>query len=1014
MEEKKKVKLVLDSPEKNESPKDDNLPFKRKHRYSLTTGGIIKIKRVSKLKTKSTRRLKFSKPILERSSIVYKLPGTGEVKFKDYDKITGDIKRLERIIRKESHLRTSTSNNLNYNDISSSESSGTIDDDSGEKNKSNELEKYNIFEVIQRFRIPPENRTVEDLYVTKNFILQTKLIEHYMNEFNNDKRMIENLATFFGLEFRYQKFEKDEVIYKIDDYADNFYMILLGRVDILNVEPKIAKKTGYDYFSYIMNLKKNNEMHRYKLCIEENKKIYPISFDEEDLLPYIFLYFILEDIKEGKEVDDFGKILKLVNLKPKELGLIENKIDSMEYLLDKEKSITKKILNFPKDKIKEYEFIHNKKDKKIVTLFEYIKIKSIEPLYYFGNESIELGTERTETAVCAETTELIYIINKLYITNILPKKAKLIEKRTAFLGRNYLFNKIAPKKFVKRYFNLFTLETYLKGDVLFEENGNLEYIYFIKEGYVNLLTSKSIIEMEMFINEINKKIKVVQNIFNSANNTEEEKNINLYNNIKSSAIEIYEHIKKRENIKIFILKENEDAGLVSYLLGLGPLLTGIVDSPKAMIYKIKIDDLTELLRKEKLCFYELINRVEDKLKVISQRFFEINNVKLTMTDQKITDENNYRYNTSINKKELNSDIFPNAIGTKVNMNKIKEILNMNNSNKFSKHIRISRNNNPLLALPSLSNKFINTNLNSINRIKNLKSIFQQYKANGNKYKKTPNFFNRKSLIIEEHINKHKASLKERIKKMLYYKKKFPFEDEFITKITENMNDLLENKFIMTRKSRMNDTYETSNIRDTNSFDNTENEDMLKTNKTNMNNILGEKHNFLITQVDNFNQKISANRFFTQIENRFINKKNENNINFYTNTLTNSRNNAFNLNNYRKTILAKSNKYKRINTINNISKYSDIFDNENISFSILKKTQKTSKIKHPYVSPLTLIKLNKYKMIDDKDKFKENKQRYEDNTIKRFKKIGLNQFGYPISYDKTLSRKYMCNNVKLKK
>jgi hypothetical protein len=100
MEEKKKVKLVLDSPEKNESLKDDNLPFKRKNRYSLTTGGIIKIKRVNKLKTKSTRRLKFSKPILERSSIVYKLPGTGEVKFKDYDKITGDIKRLERIIEK--------------------------------------------------------------------------------------------------------------------------------------------------------------------------------------------------------------------------------------------------------------------------------------------------------------------------------------------------------------------------------------------------------------------------------------------------------------------------------------------------------------------------------------------------------------------------------------------------------------------------------------------------------------------------------------------------------------------------------------------------------------------------------------------------------------------------------------------------------------------------------------------------------------------------------------------------
>ena len=88
----------------------------------------------------------------------------------------------------------------------------------------------------------------------------------------------------------------------------------------------------------------------------------------------------------------------------------------MEYILDKEKNITKKIRNFPKDKIKEYKFIYDKKVKKDVTLYEYVKIKSIDALSYFGNESIELGTNRTETVVCAETTELIYIINKLYIT----------------------------------------------------------------------------------------------------------------------------------------------------------------------------------------------------------------------------------------------------------------------------------------------------------------------------------------------------------------------------------------------------------------------------------------------------------------------------------------------------------------------------------------------------------------------------------------------------------------------
>ena len=994
MEGKKKVTLVLNTDSNNETTKENNISFKRKEKYYLTTGVGLENKRQEKSKTKSTRKTKYYGSILDRFSIVYNIPGTGESKEKNYDRITGNIKRIERTMRKEkkAYLKTLRSKNVNNDDISSSDSNKSIDEESDKKNKNNELIKYNILEVIQKFRIPPENRTVEDLYITKNFIIQTKLIENYMEEFNNDKRMIENLATFFGLEFRYQKFQKGEAIYKIDDFSDNFYMVLLGKVDILNVEPKKVNKTGYDYFSYIMNLKKNNEKYRYKLCIEENRKIYPISFDEEDLLPYFFLYFILEDIKEGKKVDNFNKILQLIDIKPREIGLVESKINSMEYILNKEKSIIKKIKNFPRDKIKEYEFIIDKKAKKSVTLFEYKKIKSIDPLYYFGNESIELGTTRSETAICAETTELIYIINKLYITNILPKKAKILEKRTAFLNNNYLFKNIHPKKFVKRYFNLFTLETFYKGDVLFSENDDLEYIYFIKEGYVNLSTSKTILEMEMFINEIDKKIKMVQNIFNNTSNPQEEKNIILYNDIKASSIELFKHIKKREDLKIFILKENEDAGLESYLLGIGSLLTGTVESPKAEIYKIKIDDLTEIMRKEKLCFYELIKRVENKLKIISQRLYEINNTKLSMIDNKITKEFNFRYDLFLkNEKELNLYKFRNSNNTKANTNKIKEIIDIHNSNRYV------RTDNNISTLPNLSSKINGTNDNSLDKTKNLENIFQNYNLNENNSKRAKNIFKRKSLLIEEHINHHKAFLRDRVKKMLYHKKKYPFEETLITKINEDINDLLENKFIMTRKSIMNDTYQSSNSRKFNSIDNTTHDDISKANSTNMNN------KFLITQVDNYNQKITANNFFTQIKNRFQDNKNKNN--FYTSTITNNRN-IFNLKNYRNTIFEQSIRYKRKNTTtNNSPTNSNIFDNENIRLGLLKKNNIIQNIEHPYVSPLTLIKLNKYKMIDDEDRFKEEKLRYENNIIKSFKKRGLNQFGYPISYDKTLSRKF---------
>ena len=1010
---KKKSSLIIRSSKTKEFS-----PLKRKTTFALTS--IFKTKSSKKHTTRPKKKSLSSRSILQKQSIVYQLPNTGESKSKDYDKISGDIKKLELSIKKEKeYLKKKTiTNNLEKTESYSLESSSAFDEEIS-KTKSNKfVEKYNILEVIQKFKIPPENRTVEDLYITKNYLHQTKLIEFYLNELNNDKRMIENLTTFFGLEFRYQKYQKGEAIYKIDDYADHFYMVLIGKVDIFNVEPKMVNITGYDYFCYIMNLKKNDEKHRYKLCIEENKEIYPISLDDEDLLPYIFLQFIIEDIKEGKKIDDFYEILRLVDLRPYEIGLAENKLNSTEYILQKERRITKKIANFSKDKIYRYRFINNKIIKKHIKIFEYVKINTIEPLNYFGNESIENGTPREETAICAETTELIYIINKLYTNNILPKKALILERKTSFLNKNYLFNKISPKRFIKRYFNLFILETYNKGDILFEENNELEYIYFIKEGNVDLLTSKSILEMEMFINEINKKIKIIQNIFHYGENNEDEKNITLYNNIKSSSVELFEHIKKKEKIKIFILKESEDVGLISYLLGIGHLITGIVESPQALIYKIKKNDLTDILRKERLSFYEIINRVEQKLKVLSQRFYEINNIKLSMTDQRIVEENKIKLdNIKKNKtSEFTSlDIFPTKNKTNVDRDKIKEIIDDHNNNKYN--LLLNKNQNHFLALPKLIN--IN-NINNLfttssnirkslkrlterNSIKNIKTIINSYKTNQTEKNK------RKTLILENNFNKKKNTLKENIKKLLYYKNKFPYEEEFLMKLTEDMNDLVENKLVLTKKKKIkNNIYDISTNKDTDSYNNTLNNDMYKTNLTKLSD---NTKKLLLTQIDNFHHRIKSNNFFTRTENKFRNKFDEKkilNINdakifTYTEKLFTKNNNS------------NDNKIITLNTINNYSSNININETENTSiyntYNTYYNNTKFKNKNHPYVSPLTMIKLKRYKMLDDKDNFKEKKKRYNKNRINSFEKRGLNQFGFPISYNKAFSGKYTRDKLK---
>ena len=990
------------SPLKNyKSSKSNNFlsSFKRKTNFA-SPDGLFKNQQLNKIFAKSTKKSGTSREGIQRSSIVYQLPNTGDMKEKDYDKISGEIKEFEMSIRRTVRINTkkitkkNSENNYYHNMESySSDLNNTIEEEYI-KNKDNKYsDKFNILEVIKKFKIPPENRTVDDLYITKNFLHQTKLIDHYIKEFNNDKRIIENLTTFFGLEFRYLKYKKGETIYKIDDYSDNFYMILLGKVEIFNVEPKLLNITGYDYFCYLMNLKKNNEMYRYKLTIEENKNVFHISYDEEDLLPYFFLQFNLNDIKEGKKIN-FRKLLEVINMKPKDLGLIEDKINSLDYIIEKEKRIIKKIANFSKDKINEYSFINNKIVRKNLKLFEYVKQNTIEPLDYFGEGSIESGTPRTETAICGEETELLYIINKLYINNILPKKVAILEKKTAFLGKNYLFNKIIPKKFVRRYFNLFSLETYNKGDVLFKENSNLDYIYFIKEGYVNLLTSKSILEMEMFINEINKKIKVVQKIFNNEENNEEENNFNfLYNNIKSSSTELFEHVSKKEKIKIFILKESEDAGLISYLLGIGYLVTGIVDSPQAKIYRIKMDNLTEILKKEKLCFYELINRVEDKLKVFSKRFYEINNIKLSMTDQKLVEENKIKYNiANKNKNEVNIDSFP-IKEIKTDVDKFKEIIDNHNTNQFLNKHRISKNKNIIDILPSLINKYMKRKTRisfslrksrDSNLAKNIINILNSLNNTNNDINNQKK--KRKSFLTLENKKKNKSNIIQRFKKILNYKKKFPYEDEFLMKLNEDMDYLVENKFILTKKSRNADVKESSTYRDNNNLESTFNYEI------NYNQISGNKPNsLLITQINNFKHKIKANHIFTQTEH-----KNNSNI----------------LNNNKEILAFNSiNRGKFLATINNGLITTKIIDNEKTNISLSNQTNRIKNIKHPYVSPLTINKLKRYKIIDDKDKFEENKKRYEKNIFKKYKERGLNQFGFPISYDYTLTRKFNFNNKK---
>ena len=1011
--------------------------------------GIFENKRIKQLFNQVKKAIK-NVPLIDKNTIVYQLPLTGETKYKNYDKIVTDIRRVEINIRKENEIKRKKKIEQKEIDYENQNNDYLYSDNYEEEKEEEKIKKnifnteeYNILEVIQKFKILPEKRTIEDLYILKNYLYQTKLIENYLNEFNNDKKIIENLVTFYGLEFKYKKFQKGETIFKIGDMADNFYSILLGKVDLLKVLPKEVEMSGFEYFCYIMELIKKKEIYRLKLCINTNKKIFPINIEDETILPFIYLHFILKDIYDGKKIDDFNKILEIINISPTQIGIGANKIITNDYINDNYKKIKKKFPKIPDDKIRDYIFINNKIIKKHIKTFDYDKFMTFEALDFFGENSIENNTSRNGTMICAEDTEVLYLNNKLYLNYVLAKKAIIQERKTAFLNKNYLFNKIPQKKFEKKYFSWFILEHYNKGDILFNENDKLEYVYFIKEGSCRLLTSKSILELEIFINEINKKIKVIQNIFNN-NEFINENDISTfnYNNTKSDCHELLEHINKREKIKLFILKESEDIGIESYLLGLNNLTTCIVDSISAKIYKIDIKYLTEIFTNEKICFYELIDRVEKKLKVYCERLYEINNIKLSITDKKITEKKNDIYQNEFNN---NSNITSFSPKNKVDLyyDKLKQIINYNNNNSISNYNNL-KSNNLSLTLPNLSIK-ANHNIRNIynnylnlskykniknRKIGNLKNSFFNKKQSDNKNnsKLNTNYTTKTAFSFGKKMTT-KNILTENSIEINKKRKEFPYIDKVYKILKKDFNNLLNEKLKLIRPKQnkfLNKETSIKSLSQENIYNNintnislNRNNNTISNTQNNENNNTTDSYNkhLLLTQLDNFNNKFKPNKKFLLTEYSFKVKKNHSKskkiLNYNKTYSTDNKIKNLNKKNSSKIII--NNDIIRQSSLKNNLKIinPDNYVNKNSGNIFGSKTSKTNRIiGHPYISPLTLIKIKKYKMITEKDKFLEDKKRYEINQKLKYKSRGLNPFGYPIAYNKRLIRKYF--NIKTNK
>ena len=104
---------------------------------------------------------------------------------------------------------------------------------------------FEIFKNPER-TINDNEYVIELLYNLNPFSRRIKEVE---------KEHTRDLISKLSFAMKYEYYSKDNVIYRYDDFAENFYVILSGRVDLLVPNEETIRLTENEYYLYLLNLR---------------------------------------------------------------------------------------------------------------------------------------------------------------------------------------------------------------------------------------------------------------------------------------------------------------------------------------------------------------------------------------------------------------------------------------------------------------------------------------------------------------------------------------------------------------------------------------------------------------------------------------------------------------------------------------------------------------------------------------------------------------------------------------
>lgn len=550
--------------------------------------------------------------------------------------------------------------------------------------------------IIQILKKSFSLRTKEDLRILSQFVLSSKLISKF-NHDGMDSIIAEKIIVLSSVNFVLKNFKENEIIYKSNDEADFFYIILNGEITLQ--EPVKEKKlmTGYEYYLLLRQMKKSGHKFLIEKTIDENYSFFHFNPEEIKNMEKIMTKLLLIN-KQDNDNLKVGDLLKQVDVNYDFFGISrEEKDNSSEEEesngtskeeIEKEyfQIIKEKVMNISSFTCQKYLYFLDSTKKYWVEYYKYIDSSIISDDYYFGDL---VYNKYVHLAFASKNSFVLCIDNQMYKEYIYKENKKKLSDEVSFFLDNFFFGTICRQKFQKSYFKLFKKEHYIKGQVICKENEKINCIIFIKKGKFTLTSNNSVVDNHILINYLHTIIKKsimsqCEYLSKEERNKKKEEITQIEKDFSSMFTNVTLNnepntLKKELNqkqIHTLINLENIDIiGIESFNYGCSHLYTATVTSDDADVYTLPTKGLIKIFKdKNEECFYSFQRKAYQKIKMLYDRLIQLNQGLISQIDKNYTRKNSPPTIKESPKKNINFSLNNSLNIKKEDLPNIKKII----------------------------------------------------------------------------------------------------------------------------------------------------------------------------------------------------------------------------------------------------------------------------------------------------------------------------------------------------